>query len=239
MHKYMHFYIHTFILTHMHTDIIHANVSTINAPVISHSFHYTEPVATEAFLPGTVPPDGATPAALEEAVRRALSGRRAGQTVALLGTDPRAARQGSRHQDMPRKCVNSYDNNLGLAQRSLYIHVSILVPPKKRMPGGHLNMIHFVGPCRAKLVEPRGAEMKRGAGTLEVSLRYWCPPFWKECAWKEASCLDLLGAFRWPFCLSERPLHLSSGSNTFSSSSILLFGSMCAHQYLNIFECYT
>lgn len=38
---------------------------------------------------GTVPPDGATPAALEEAVRRALSGRRAGQTVALLGTDPR------------------------------------------------------------------------------------------------------------------------------------------------------
>ena len=60
----MHFYIHThtFILTHMHIDI-HANVSTINAPVISHSFNYTEPVATEAFLPGTVPPDGATPAA--------------------------------------------------------------------------------------------------------------------------------------------------------------------------------
>ena len=140
----MHFYIHThtFILTHMHIDIIHANVSTIHAPVISHSFHYTEPVATEAFLPGTVPPDGATPAALEEAVRRALSGRRAGQTVALLGTDPRAARQG-RHQDMPRKCVNSYDNNLGLAQRScihIYIYISILlVPPKKRMPGGHLT----------------------------------------------------------------------------------------------------
>lgn len=103
MHKYMHFYMHTHIYIDTHAIyryIIHANVSTINAPVISHSFHYTEPVATEAFLPGTVPPDGATPAALEEAVRRALSGRPAGQTVALLGTDPRAARQGSRHQDM-------------------------------------------------------------------------------------------------------------------------------------------
>eukprot|EP00435_Cladocopium_sp_Y103_P048779 s1206_g14.t1 len=38
--------------------------------------------------------DGAAPAlALEEAVRRALSGRPKGQTVALLGTDPRETRQ--------------------------------------------------------------------------------------------------------------------------------------------------
>ena len=53
--------------------------------------------------PGAVPvEDGAAPAALEAALRRALSGRQ-GQTVALLGTDPRAARHPGTKicEDMP------------------------------------------------------------------------------------------------------------------------------------------
>ena len=119
----------------------------------------------------------------------------------------------------------------------IYIYICTLCTPKKTDAWRSLNMIHFVGPCRARAngwsTPWNQAEARCGnSGSQFAPL---------VSALLERMCLErseLLGAW-WPFCLSQRDpyifLILSSGSNTFSSSSILLFGSMCAHQYLNLY----